>query len=155
MLLLIRDFSGFPHASTSKPCCDFPITTQERLIPKVSGLKLFHAHTGTEEQESSLLICQLIDLWEKLPSSSNCLLQTPQCLGRGARDPWTALPSCCVAIVRMPFIDQTSLESCNSLGCHWAPQGAAGSSGISLDREWPPALPSLPPRTHEGCPQNT
>lgn len=116
--------------------CNFSHVIQEGKIPHMHELQVLYAQTGTEDHESSLLFCQLFDFCRKLPESSNCLLQGPQCIEKRKCDPLSALPPQCVAIARMPFIDQTCLESCNSPVCRWAPQGAVGRhqclSGLML-----------------------
>lgn len=47
--LLLGDVPTLPLLSLF---CDFPDTIQEGLIPKVSGLKAFHAHTGWESRKA-------------------------------------------------------------------------------------------------------
>lgn len=114
----------FPMLLLLSLFCDFPVTIQEGLIPKVNGLKVFHAYTRWKRGK---LFAHLSALQPPREVAPNYSLPAPNSSVWG-RSMWpqAALPPCCVAIVRMPFIDQTCLESCTSPACCWAPQGAVG-----------------------------
>lgn len=114
----MSSFCGLPHASTPKPFLWFSCYNPRKAS---NGLKVFHASTGWKRGK---LFAHLSALPPVAPNSS---LPAPNSSAWG-RSMWpqAALPPCCVAIVRMPFIDQTCLKSCTFPACCWAPQGAAG-----------------------------